>query len=250
MTPAGPCRRLLVVLAAAACAAAPGCTYITTSRVWADTAMTEGRFSTEDHQWAYDGEPVAIELETDPGAVDFVLFGIHGDETVVSAPESAGRYRWTHVFHCGPEPRTYEVYASPFLIRGKCDWVYDRVKDRWEFYPGRSEQPDVQTARERIVKITCYRRTVRFRFAARGGPPREARLTLTRVDGGQTEVGPRGAEGARGLLVAGPGADGTCTVTYTPTHDEVNRAGTTHAELVVRHADGSTERLEQEIDTP
>ena len=237
--------------AALACAAAPGCTYIAKARLWADTALEDGRFSTDGDQWAYDGEPVTFDLQVDPGAVNFVVFGIEGVETVVTVPESAGHYRWTHTFRCGHEPKSYEVYAMPMVIRGKCDWVYDSADDSWEFYPGRLETPDVQTAREQTVRITCYRRTARFRFTARGGRPKDLALTFVLADGRRVPI-PRAdpKTDARGFRAVGPDAEGTVTVTYTPAYGEVNRSGTTQAELIVEHADGTSEELIQAVETP
>jgi len=233
------------------CAAAPGCTYITTARLWADTALEDGRLSTENHQWAYDGEPVTFDLQVDPGAVNFVVFGIEGVETVVTVPESAGHYRWTHAFRCGEKPKTHEVYAMPMVIRGKCDWVYDTAKDSWTFYPGRLETPDVQTAREQTMHITCYRRTVRFRFPARGGKPKDLALTFVLADGRRVSIPQADPKtDARGFRAVGPDENGVCTVTYAPAYNEVNRAGTTRVELIVEHADGTSTELTQIIDTP
>ena len=243
--------RIVILLAAIICAAAPGCTYITTARLWADTALDDGRLSTEARQWAYDGEPVTFDLECDPGAVNFIVFGVDGEETVVTVPESAGHYRWQRAFRCGDEPKTYEVYAMPMLIRGKCDWVYDSAKDAWMFYPGRLETPDVQTARERTVRVTCYRRTVRFRFPARGGQPKDLALVFVKADGERIPIrraDPKTDE--RGFRLVGPDADGMCTVICTPVYQEVNRSGTTRVDLVVEHADGTNEEFTQAIDTP
>jgi len=246
-----PMFRCAALLAAGlACAAASGCTYIASARMWADSARPAGRFSTQDEQWVWDGEPVTFELQCDPGAVHFVVFGANGDETVVSVPHVEGRYRWTRAFHCGAEPRTLEVYATPFILRGKCDWVHDRTADAWHYYPGRTGKPDVQTAREQRIRLTVYRKTVRFRFEGRGGPPKQLTLALTKADGGRTDVA--------GSLRPGPGnpfdvtgpAEGVYTLAYTPTHEQVSRAGTTCAALRIRHADGSVERLEQDVDTP
>jgi hypothetical protein len=218
--------------------------------MWADSARPGGAFSTQDEQWVWDGEPVTFELECDPGAVHFVVFGVDGDETVVSVPAVEGRYRWTRAFQCGPEPRTLEVYAIPFLMRGRCDWVHDRVTDTWTYYPGRNERPDVQTAREERIRVTCYRETVRFRFDGRGGPPKDLTLTLTKADGTQAEVAGSVRPGSENPFdVTGPEA-GVYTVAYTPTHEQVSKAGTTRATLRIRHADGSVERLEQDIETP
>jgi len=143
------------------------------------------------------------------------------------------------------------VYAMPMLIRGKCDWVYDSAKDSWVFYPGRMETPDVQTARERTVRVTCYRRTVQFRFPARGGRPKDLALAFAKADGTRVPVPQADPKtDARGFRAVGPDADGTCTVTCTPGHEEVNRSGTTRVDLVVEHADGTSEKLTQTIDTP
>jgi len=243
-------RGMTVVAAGLACAAASGCGYVTSARMWADSALPAGRFSTQDEQWVWDGEPVTFELQCDPGAVHFVVFGVDGDETAVSVAEVAGRYRWTRAFHCGAEPRTLEVYATPFLIRGRCDWVHDKVSDTWRYYPGRTEKPDVQTAAEQTVRVTCYRRTFRFRFEGRGGPPKGLTLVLTKADGGRAEItgSPQAAKDAP-FDITGP-EGGVYTVSYAPTHEQVSRAGTTHAELRIRHADGSTQRLARDVETP
>ena len=249
-TTARASRAAVLLAAGLACAAASGCGYATSARMWADSARPGGAFSAEDDQWVWDGEPVTFELQCDPGAVHFVVFGVDGEETVVSLPAAEGHYRWTRAFDCGPEPRTLEVYAIPFLMRGRCDWVHDKVTDTWTYYPGRSERSDVQTAREERVRVTVYRKTVRFRFEGRGGPPKALALTLMKADGKENEITGGVTPGPDNpLTVTGP-EDGVYTLAYTPTHDQVSRAGTTHAALSVAHADGSVQRLEQELDTP
>jgi hypothetical protein len=229
-----------------------GCALSSSTRLWADTALPDGAMSTAGRQWAYDGEPVTFELECEAGAANYVVFGVGGDETVVSAPKVEGRYRWTHTFHAGPKPQTFEVYAAPYLIRGKCDWVYDQNEDKWYHYPGGSESPDVQTGPERTMKITCYRAEVRLKFKAPGGPPRRVALALVTADGRRTEIPERPLAGAdaRGFLLLRSGAGDTCEVVYTPLYSEVSRAGKTQAELLIERADGSTVRLQQEFDTP
>ncbi len=248
----GPSRVWLAAVAILAAAPAAGCGGLASARMWADTALPGGSFSLQKHQWAYEGEPVTFELECDPGAVHYVVFGVDANETVVESGEVRGRYRWTRAFQAGPESRTYEVYAKPFLMQGKCDWVYDRAKDTWHFYPGVNEKPDVATAGEQIVRITCYRREVRMPFKARGGPPKAVTLALVKSSGERTQV-PRGkgaGPGGGGFLLLGPDEKGRCEVAYAPTYAEVGRAGKTRAELLIEHADGSLERRTEEIDTP
>jgi hypothetical protein len=232
--------------------AGTGCGPTAQSRLWADTALPDGGFSLQRHQWAYDGETVTFELECDPGLANYVVFGIAGDETVVNLAKVEGRYRWTHVFRCGPKAKTCEVYAVPYLIRGKCDYVYDKNDDKWYHYPGAHETPDVPTDREQRMQITCYRVELKMRFAARGGPPNRLELSLTRETGERTVVPQRrvAAGDAPGFLFMGPDAAGLCEVTYVPRYSEVSLAGKTLAELVIEHADGSVERLRQNLDTP
>jgi hypothetical protein len=231
--------------------AGAGCEPTAQARLWADTGLPDGGFSLQRHQWAYDGEAVMFELECDPGMANYVVFGIAGDETIVNTPKVAGRYRWTHVFRCGPKARDYEVYAVPYLIRGKCDYVYDKNEGKWYHYPGAHETPDVPTDKEQRMQITCYRVEMKMRFAARGGPPKRLELSLIRESGERTAI-PRiaGERDATGFLFTGPDAVGLCTVTYLPRCGEVSRAGKTLAELVIEHADGSVERLRQDLDTP
>ena len=245
-------RAVAAVVLALACASLGGCRRLAYARLWSDTALAGGQFSIRQHQWVYDGEPVTFELETDPGGVNFVVFGVDGDETVVLSGDVAGRYRWTRTFAAGLEPREYEVYAQPFLMRGKCDWVYDKRKDAWFFYPGSSERPDVPSAKEQVMRITCYRTEIRLPVEPRGGPPKRVELVLTKMTGERTTIPPRdGANAdARGFVVVGPGPQGAYEVVYTPTHSEVSRAERTRAELAVEHPDGSVERIVKDIDTP
>jgi hypothetical protein len=232
--------------------AGAGCGPTAQARLWADAALPDGAFSLQRHQWAYDGEPVTFELECDPGLANYVVFGVAGDETVVNTPKVQGRYRWTHVFRCGPRPKVYEVYAVPYLMRGKCDYVFDKNDEKWYHYPGRTETPDVPTDQEQRMQITCYRVELKMRFEVRAGTPRSVELSLTK-DGGERTVIPRRrtAEGdAPGFQLMGPDAIGFCEVTYGPRYSEVGRTGKTLANLVIEHADGSVERLRQDLDTP
>jgi len=241
-----------LMLLASACAPLAGCGPQVYARMWADTALPGGKFSIMQHQWAYDGEPVTFELETDPGGVHFVVFGLDGDETVVATGDVAGRYRWTRTFSAGPEPREYEVYAQPFLMRGKCDWVYDKTKDAWFFYPGIAERPDIPSAKEQVMRITCYRTRIRLPIQPRGGPPKRVELALTKTTGERTSIARREDENAEagGFRLVGPDNSGAYEVVYSPEHAQITRAGRTGAELVVEHADGSVERIVKEIDTP
>jgi hypothetical protein len=251
-------------LAALACLAAAvvlggltgaGCMTADT-RLWADTAEADGSMSTQSHQWAYDGETVTLELEAPPAAAHYVIFAVGKEEIGVNTPMIPGRFRLEHVFHCGAKPQTFEVAATPFLIRGKPDWIYEEAADKWLFLPGRNDKPDVETASERTMKITCYRVEAHFRFAARSGPPKRVTLALLKADGQRIEVPQArpaetpGAAAKAGFLVLGPDAGGNCEVVYTPRYNEVSRAGKTMAELLIEHADGTLQRLQQELDTP
>ena len=231
--------------------AGTGCGPTAHARLWADAAMPDGGFSLQPRQWACDGETVTFELECDPGVVNYVVFGMAGEETIVSTPKVAGRYRWTHIFRCGPRPKVYEVYAVPYLMRGKCDYVYDKNDDKWYHYPSRTDTPDIPTDREQRMQITCYRMEIKMRFEARGGAPKRVELSLTKEGGERTVVPRRMREGdTPGFLLTGPDAAGLCEVVYVPRASEAGRTGKTLAELVIEHADGSVERLRQNLDTP
>jgi hypothetical protein len=244
--------------AALGCLAAGGCT-TTEARLWADTAEVDGSLSLASHQYAYDGEPVILELEVPPGSAQYVLFGVGKDEIVVNTPMIPGRFRLTHTFHCGAKPQTFEIVATPLLIRGKCDWIFDDAEGKWLYYPGHNDKPDIATAPDCTMKITCYRVEAKIAFKARGGPPKRATLSLIKADGKKVNV-PMGMLTSRsdgvgsadpkGFLIYGPDSSGKCEVVYSPKYDEVSRAGKTLAELVVEHSDGTLERLEQERDTP
>jgi hypothetical protein len=242
----------LVVAAVLAALAAAGCFYQTPARMWADTALPDGQFSLQKQQWAYDGETVTFELQCDPGAVHYVVFGVAGHEFVVDEGRVLGRYRWTRVFRAGPEPQTFEVYARPFLMRGKCDWVRDPGSEEWHFYPGGTERTDLPTAPECVMKVTCYRREVRLALEAKGGPPRRVELAMVTTDGRRVVVPPRPADKpeARGYLLVGPDDRGRAEVYYAPDYGDVSRAGKTRVELVVEHADGTLERITEDLDTP
>jgi hypothetical protein len=234
-------------------AAVTGC-FQPETRLWADTATPDREPSMKHHQYAYDGEPVTFELQCPVGAAHYVIFGIGPDVTVINTPKAPGQFRWTHAFSCGLKSRDYEVYATPYLLRGHCDWVFDKDEDKWYFYPSRNDPPDVKSADERTMIITCYKVEVRFQFQARRGPPKRAELTLVRDDGKRSTIPPgQPAEGGAakpGFLLLGPDAKGLCEVVYTPRWDEVSRAGQTRAELLVEYADGTLEQLAQDIDTP
>ena len=255
--PMAPCRSYAAVCVGFAAMAlavlvGAGCEATAHARLWADTALPDGEFSPQRRQWAYDGEPVTFETECAAGLADYVVFGVAGDETVVNTPKVEGRYRWTRVFRCGPVAKVYEVYAVPYLIRGKCDYIYDRNEDKWYHYPGARETPDVPTDKEQRMQITCYQVEIKMRFAARGGAPKRLELSLTR-DSGERVVIPqrRVAEVEKpGFLLTGPDAIGQCEVTYVPRAGEVGRAGKTLAERAIEHADGSVERLRRNLDTP
>jgi len=245
-------RRVLTALLGLACLPAAGCFYGSPARLWADTALPDGTMSLQRHQWAYDGETVTFDLECDPGAGVYAVFGVSGEDTVVDTGKADGHYRWTHVFHTGVKPTTCVVYAMPFVVRGLRDWVFDKTEEKWYFYPSRSDKGDVQIGGEQRMKITCYRADIRMPVKARGGPPKGLELSLTKATGERRVIParPPGAGGDRGFLLAGPDPSGSYEVSYTPTCEEVGRAGKTHVELVVEHADGSVERLQKDIDTP
>ena len=255
--PMAPCRSYAAVCVGFAAMAlavlvGAGCEATARARLWADTALPDGEFSPQRRQWAYDGEPVTFETECAAGLADYVVFGVAGDEAVVNTPKVEGRYRWTHGFRCGPVAKVYEVYAVPYLIRGKCDYIYDRNEDKWYHYPGARETPDVPTDKEQRMQITCYQVEVKMRFAARGGAPKRLELSLTRDSGERTVIAQRRVAGgdATGFLLTGPDALNQCEVAYVPRYTEVGRTGKALAELAIEHADGSVERLRRNLDTP
>jgi hypothetical protein len=78
-------------------------------------------------------------------------------------------------------------------------------------------------------------------------------MTLTKATGETTVIPPRRADApaeARGFQLFGPDPKGGYEVLYSPTYQEVSRAGTTQVELLVTHADGTQEPLRQGLDTP
>ena len=221
--------------------------------LWADTALANERFSAARHQWAYDGEPVQFELQVTPGGANYIVFGQDDKASVVEMEEGRGQYRWTLVFQAGHEPQDYEIYAVPFLVREARDWVYDRTEKKWYFHPPRDDAPDVRTAPEQVMRITCYRVEISMKFKARGGRPRRVTLTLVKGAGERVEIPeqrPGASAAGHGFLLAGPNEKGECGVSYSPLYNEVSRAGTTQVEVVVAHGDGSLERMVEKIDTP
>lgn len=243
----GPHPWILAVLALGA----GGCAVQTRTYLTADTASPTGAMTAARHQWAYDGEPVTIELEAPGGPAQYVVFAIDDKDTVVDFPDAAGRYRLTHVFHAGPQPLVSTIYASPYIVQGRRDWIYDGAAGVWNLHPAAEDPPDVESGPERSMQITCYRREVRLRFKERGGPPRRLDLATVRADGGRASVPRQQVPGTgAGYVVVGPDAAGAREVVYTPLYTEVSRAGKTRVELTVEHADGSIERIDQDIDTP
>jgi CDP-diacylglycerol---serine O-phosphatidyltransferase len=249
--PSGPAALVLLAALGLACTMTAGCGE-SSARLWADTALPDGEMSLKSHQYAYDGETVTFELECPVGAAQYIVFGIAGDEEVVEIPQSAGRYRWTHTFAAGLKGKDYEVYARPFLIRGHRDYIFDSLEKKWLFYPSRSDKPDVPTADEQTMTITCYRTELRMKFDMHG-TPRKMSLSLAKDDGKRTVIPQRAPADAqaRGFFVLGPDAKtGTCEVVYAPLAGEVNRAGTTRAELLIEYDDGAAERQVQDFKTP
>jgi len=223
-----------------------------TGRLWADTATPTGTLSLLEEQWAYDGEPVMFELEVDVPA-DYVVFGAEGRETLVEIAKAMGRYQWTHTFIAAEEPQVYEVYAVPYLIRLRRDYIYDRADDTWYFYQTGSDKPDVKSAKLVTMNVTCYRRDVHVRFKGRGGAPEEVALALVTETRQRSTIPPcpdPTVEKPDGYVLTGPYAGDTYDVRYTPTFQEVSRAGKTRVEILVKHADGTLERIESVLDTP
>jgi hypothetical protein len=144
------------------------------------------------------------------------------------------------------------VYAALFMIRDKCDWVYNKQKDNWEQFPLPNDKPDIKAAPEQVVQIISYRVEVRMKFAGRGGPPKQAVLTMVTPSGDSIRIPQRkgAALDGPGFLLLGPDAEGMYEVSFSPSYKEVGRGGKTRAELVVEHANGRTERVVQELDTP
>jgi len=234
-----------------ACLASAGCFWEESCRLSADTALAGGEFSAQRVQWAYDGEPVTFELECAAGPGHFALFSVGGQDFVVETPHAAGCYRWTHAFTCGAEPRTYQVSATPYLMRGKIDWVYNSSTETWDYYPGSTNRPDVRVGSERKMTIKCYRTPVRVEFKATHGQPVDVALTLTKDTGETAKHRIAGGREARpGVALAGPDAAGMCEAAYVPTHTEVSRAGMTHARFEVEYQAGEKEVFEQDVATP
>jgi hypothetical protein len=218
----------------------------------ADTADPAGKFTAEAHQFAYDAEPVTFRLDTQGGTLTYAVFNVEGTDTVVELPKTLGLYELTHRFHAGHQPLDYAVYATAFVVRGRRDWLYDKNEGTWHLHPWPNDPADVVVTPQQSLQITCYRRRIRLAFESPGGAPRALALTLTTASGHKTEVPrrPGPEDPAEGFFATGPAVGGTWEVSYTPTHEEVSRAGTTHVELLVEHHDGSVERIETEVETP
>ena len=234
-----------------ACLASAGCFWQESCRLLADTALPGGEFSAQRRQRAYDREPVTFEMECATRRGHFVVFTVGGEDYVVETPYAAGRYRWTHAFTCGTESRTYQVSATPFLMRGKIDWVYNKSTEAWEYYPGSTGKPDIALGREQKMTITCYRAPVLVRFRAPQGRPVDAALVLTADTGEAIKRRLVGAGESRpGVTLTGPDALGMCEASYVPTCTEVSRAGRTHARFEVEFPTGEKGVFEQDVSTP
>jgi hypothetical protein len=241
--------RLIVALLALATLAGAGCAGGTV-KMWADTATPLGDMSTVRHQWAYDGEPVTFEIECSPG-INYVVFGVSGDETVVEESSNLGKFSYTRSFKAGPKPIDYVVYANAYVVRGRRDYYYDSVEKAWRYHPRIGDRLDVGVYWERTIRVTCYRREIHARFMGHGGPPQSVELSLTKASGEPIAI-PRAAESPaqRGFQLLGPDPKGAYEVSYSPTYKELSRSGTTEVDVLVTHADGSKDRIRQSLDTP
>ncbi len=257
--PRRPLQGLAVLLAGLVGLAAAGCGGAVTrsmgfgsAHMQADTASPSGAFTADRRQFAYDAEPVTFQFDTEGGALTYVVFNIEGRDTVVELPKTMGRYELTHRFRAGHQPLDYVVYATAFVVRGRRDWIYDKNDGTWHLHPRPDDPADVIVTRQQTIQVTCYRQPIRLTFESPRGAPKSLALVLTTATGRRTEVPRRpGPEDPQaGFLATGSATGGTWEVSYTPTYEEVSRSGTTHVELLVKHADGSLERVEAEVETP
>jgi len=218
----------------------------------ADTATPNGEFSPISRQFAYDGELVTFQMDISGGPDTYAVFNVEGRDVVVEFPKSFGRYEMTHRFRAGHVSQEYRVYATAFVVRGRRDWIYDKTTDTWHLHPREYDPPDAVKTPEEVLNITCYRREIRLQFEARSGPPKAMKMILTKETGERTEVPrrPGPEDSTAGFFATGAVTGGPWEVVYTPTCDQVSRAGTTHVELLIEHWDGSTQRIESDIDTP
>ena len=230
---------------------AGGCGSMHTVRLWADAT---GEMTDAKHQWVYDGQPVNFVLDC-PAGVNYGVFDINGRDALVKEEDKdVGKYEFSHTFVAGEKPVDYEVHAGAYIVRGRRDWYFDSRENKWYYHPAANgDRADVQIGTDQTMRVTCYRREVRVRFDARGGPPRLVELVLAKPSGEKVSIvrrPPSAPAGRGGFVLLGPDVKGTCEVGYTPTWKEVGHGGKTAVEVLVTHADGSQERIRQSLDTP
>ena len=224
--------RILGSLALLVASALCGCGNLETigleqAAMYADTRTAAGDgFTSKSPQYAYDGEPVTLDFQPDPGATDYVIFTWpNGTSDVLGRQHlTPTGYRGVGVFKAGRQQRSNVIRATAYMMRGERDWYYDKDQKLWVYHLVKSDLPDWKVG-EAQMEIICYRVDIDLTVGGAGKRVKDAVLTISRDDGSNTIRRLQPAAGTPALTLIGPDAGGRYQVRYTPTWKEVNRVG-------------------------
>lgn len=232
---------------------AGGCMEATTSVV-ADTApsSTGGRWSGAATQFAHIGETVTFQVALvglRKGLADYALVECSDGEVLTPLAEPSGFIRFERAFESeAPPARPITVKVRAYRRRGQ----QDAMEVRGELFRAErvNDVPD-ELIGKGTVGIVVYQSQVEFAFGpeAQGWDFSSGRLRIRRRDGRTTQV-PAAKFSRSGYDILGPDREGTTRITYQPTHEQVNRTGTTEAIFDVYGPEGRLVRRQTEFDTP
>ncbi len=228
-----------------------GCFPFSQAQLFADT-YTELRSGFSDHspQHASEGEVVTFDFGADTSA-DYAIFSwSDGKRTYVDRAEKKdGFFRTTHVFAAGPQPRTYNVEAVAYMIRGQNDWYLDDSTHEWTFFRPITDFADDAIGNAKMT-IICYRPEVDITFfPVSGKTVKGLVLTIIKTDGSRTDHLIKTSD-TPGFTLLGPDQRGQYHLHYDPAAKELNRIGDTAVELLITYNDSTQDLLKHKIKTP
>lgn len=210
-------------------------------------------------QYVHVGEKLNIQFLCRPAIDDYAVFQFpNGQSALLDADPDRANYRTSIAFAQPSPPEGFDVVGTGYRIRGRQDMRMIAGKiERTLSVGGDPADQVVATARLHLIVYQS-----RVQIENLGGPdvkPDWEKSTLRIIRSTVTEPGPgqQSAEvkleapgNAGGFTVNDADGDGRYTLTYFPKADQVNRGGTTWAELKMVDSTGKMHTVRDEFATP
>ncbi len=245
--------RLTAIVAIALCLAAVGCDH----RAYLDAdslSNSPGQYAGED-QYVHVGEKVNLQFICRPAIDTYAVFDLPGKLVILPANTEFANYRTAISFGHVSSREGVVLRATGFKARGMQDRMMVAGEVEQPLSP--NDMPDQEIASDEL-RLIVYQSHVKMEGL--GGPTvtpdwdksvlRIVRDAEADRPGKVSEVRLAPAGDPSGFQVSDADGDGRWTLLYDPTAEQVNRGGTTTAELHLVDQTGQTHVVREQFATP